>query len=99
MDFELNHEQKMWREAVHAFAEIEVKSRAKETDEKAQFNWEAVHKMGPIGLLGLNVRVWIPSAPRSRWRNWVGPVGPPLWPLPPTMAWDVLLSPFMALMN
>lgn len=55
MDFELTHEQKMWREAVHTFAEREVKSRAKETDEKAQFNWEAVHKMGPLGLLGLNV--------------------------------------------
>jgi alkylation response protein AidB-like acyl-CoA dehydrogenase len=55
MDFELTHEQKMWREAVHAFSEKEVKSRAKETDEKAQFNWEAVRKMGPLGLLGLNV--------------------------------------------
>jgi alkylation response protein AidB-like acyl-CoA dehydrogenase len=55
MDFELTHEQKMWREAVHAFAEKEVKARAKETDEKAQFNWEAVKKMGPLGLLGLNV--------------------------------------------
>lgn len=55
MDFELTHEQKMWREAVHAFADKEVKSRAKETDEKTQFNWEAVRKMGPLGLLGLNV--------------------------------------------
>ncbi len=55
MDFELTHEQKMWREAVHAFADKEVKSRAKETDEQAQFNWEAVRKMGPLGLLGLNV--------------------------------------------
>lgn len=55
MDFELTHEQKMWRETVHAFAEKEVKARAKETDEKAQFNWEAVRKMGPLGLLGLNV--------------------------------------------
>jgi alkylation response protein AidB-like acyl-CoA dehydrogenase len=55
MDFELSPEQRGWREAVHAFAEKEVKSRAKETDEKAQFNWEAVRKMGPLGLLGLNV--------------------------------------------
>ena len=55
MDFELTHEQKMWREAVHDFCEKEVKPRAKETDEKAQFNWEAVRKMGPLGLLGLNV--------------------------------------------
>lgn len=55
MDFELTHEQKMWRDTVHDFAAKEVKSRAKETDEKAQFNWEAVKKMGPLGLLGLNV--------------------------------------------
>jgi alkylation response protein AidB-like acyl-CoA dehydrogenase len=55
MDFELSSEQHKWRETVHAFAEKEVKSRAKETDEKAQFNWEAARKMGPLGLLGLNV--------------------------------------------
>jgi butyryl-CoA dehydrogenase len=55
MDFELTSEQQMWREAVHDFADKEVRSRARETDEKAQFNWEAVRKMGPLGLLGLNV--------------------------------------------
>ncbi len=55
MDFELTPEQNMWREAVHDFADKEVRSRARETDEKAQFNWEAVRKMGPLGLLGLNV--------------------------------------------
>jgi alkylation response protein AidB-like acyl-CoA dehydrogenase len=55
MDFELTAEQQMWRASVHDFAEKEVKSRAKETDEQARFNWEAVHKMGPLGLLGLNV--------------------------------------------
>jgi alkylation response protein AidB-like acyl-CoA dehydrogenase len=55
MDFELTAAQEMWRESVHDFAEKEVKSRAKETDEEARFNWEAVKKMGPLGLLGLNV--------------------------------------------
>lgn len=55
MDFELTHEQKMWREVVHDFAAKEVKPRARETDEQARFNWEAVKKMGPLGLLGLNV--------------------------------------------
>lgn len=55
MDFELSSEQQMWREAVHEFAAKEVKSRARETDEHARFNWEAVRKMGPLGLLGLNV--------------------------------------------
>jgi alkylation response protein AidB-like acyl-CoA dehydrogenase len=55
MNFELTAEQQQWRESVHDFAEKEVKSRAKETDEQARFNWEAVRKMGPLGLLGLNV--------------------------------------------
>jgi alkylation response protein AidB-like acyl-CoA dehydrogenase len=55
MDFELSSEQQMWREAVHEFAAKEVKPRARETDEQAKFNWEAVRKMGPLGLLGLNV--------------------------------------------
>jgi alkylation response protein AidB-like acyl-CoA dehydrogenase len=55
MDFELSAEQKMWRQVVHDFAEKEVKPRAREIDEQARFNWEAVKKMGPLGLLGLNV--------------------------------------------
>ena len=55
MDFDLNDEQRMWREAVHDFVAHEVKPKAREVDEEGQFNWEAVHKMGPLGLLGLNV--------------------------------------------
>ncbi len=55
MNFELSAEQQMWREAVHAFAAREVKPRARQTDEEGRFNWEAVHQMGPLGLLGLNV--------------------------------------------
>ncbi len=55
MDFELNEEQRMWREAVHDFVAKEVKPRARQVDERGEFNWEAVRKMGPIGLLGLNV--------------------------------------------
>ena len=55
MDFDLSSEQQMWREAIHDFAAKEVRSRARETDEQAKFNWEAVRKMGPLGLLGLNV--------------------------------------------
>lgn len=54
MDFELSEEQKLWRSTVRDFVEAEVAPRARETDEKAQFNWEAVRKMGPLGLLGLN---------------------------------------------
>jgi butyryl-CoA dehydrogenase len=54
MEFELNEEQTLWRSTVRDFVEAEVTPRARETDEKAQFNWEAVRKMGPLGLLGLN---------------------------------------------
>ena len=53
MDFQLNDEQRLWRETVREFCDKEVKPRAKEVDEKAEFNWEAVRKMGPLGLLGL----------------------------------------------
>jgi alkylation response protein AidB-like acyl-CoA dehydrogenase len=55
MDFELSQEQRMWRNAVHDFVVREVKPKAREVDEKGEFNWAAVHKMGPLGLLGLSV--------------------------------------------
>jgi alkylation response protein AidB-like acyl-CoA dehydrogenase len=55
MDFDLTEEQRKWKEIVHDFIFREVKPSARMVDEKGQFNWEAVHKMGPIGLLGLNV--------------------------------------------
>lgn len=55
MDFRLTDEQTMWREAVHEFVDREVKPKAREVDENAEFNWEAVRKMGPMGLLGLNI--------------------------------------------
>jgi alkylation response protein AidB-like acyl-CoA dehydrogenase len=55
MNFDLNEEQRMWREAVHDFVAHEVKPKAREVDEEGRFNWDAVHKMGPLGLLGLNI--------------------------------------------
>jgi len=55
MDFQLNEEQALFRRAVRDFAEAELKPRARHTDEAAEFNWAAVKKMGPLGLLGLNV--------------------------------------------
>lgn len=55
MNFDLTEEQRMWQEAVHNFVAKEVKPKAQEVDEEARFNWEAVRKMGPLGLLGLNV--------------------------------------------
>jgi alkylation response protein AidB-like acyl-CoA dehydrogenase len=55
MDFELNEEQRMWRDAVHDFVAREVKPRARDVDENGEFNWTAVRKMGPLGVLGLNI--------------------------------------------
>lgn len=55
MNFDLNEEQSLWRDAVHDFVAKEVKPKAKEVDETSEFNWAAVKKMGPLGLLGLNV--------------------------------------------
>lgn len=57
MDFSLNEEQRQFRDLVHRFVAIEVKPHAAEVDEEAQFNWDAVRKMGPLGLLGLEVPV------------------------------------------
>jgi alkylation response protein AidB-like acyl-CoA dehydrogenase len=55
MDFDLNEEQRMWRSAVHEFVEREVKPQAGHVAETGEFNQAAVRKMGPLGLLGLNV--------------------------------------------
>lgn len=55
MNFEFSDEQRMWRNAVHDFVAREVKPKARQVDEAAEFNWEAVRKMGPVGLLGLNI--------------------------------------------
>jgi alkylation response protein AidB-like acyl-CoA dehydrogenase len=55
MDFELTAEQRELRHVVHEFIAQEVKPTARHTDETGQFNWPAVKKMGPMGLLGLEV--------------------------------------------
>ncbi|MER3513594.1 MAG: acyl-CoA dehydrogenase, partial [Chloroflexota bacterium] len=55
MNFQLTEEQEMFRQAVRAFTEKELKPRARHVDETGEFNWEAVRKMGPLGLLGLAV--------------------------------------------
>ena len=55
MDFSLNEEQRMWKDAVHDFVENEVKPKAAELDESHELNWPAIRKMGQIGLLGLNI--------------------------------------------
>ena len=55
MNFDLNDEQKTWKKIVHDFAEKELRPKAREADEKEEFNWEAFRKAGPIGLTGMSI--------------------------------------------
>lgn len=55
MNFSLTDEQRMWRQAVHEFAAQEVKPHAAEMDQEQRLHQPAIDKMGPLGLLGLNV--------------------------------------------
>ncbi|HNE69900.1 MAG TPA: acyl-CoA dehydrogenase family protein, partial [Anaerolineales bacterium] len=55
MDFDLNEEQKAWKKAVHDFVGKVVKPKSREVDETESFNWEAVRKGGPLGLMGLSI--------------------------------------------
>ena len=55
MDFDLTEEQKVWQKTVHDFVTKEVQPKAHEVDVTGEFNWTAVHKMGPLGLLSLNI--------------------------------------------
>ena len=55
MNFELTAEQREFQRVVHDFVDKEVRSRARHVDETGEFNWEAVRKMGPMGMLGLQV--------------------------------------------
>ncbi|HHB91052.1 MAG TPA: acyl-CoA dehydrogenase [Anaerolineae bacterium] len=55
MDFTLDNEHRMLQEMIRDFVEKEVKPRAAEVDREHKFPKEAIEKMGPLGLLGLNV--------------------------------------------
>jgi alkylation response protein AidB-like acyl-CoA dehydrogenase len=55
MDFSLTDEQRMWQSAVNDFCARELKPQAAEYDASAELNQAAFEKMGPLGLLGLNV--------------------------------------------
>jgi alkylation response protein AidB-like acyl-CoA dehydrogenase len=55
MHFELSEEQRMFRDTVRRFAETELRPRAGEIDERAQFPRELVPKMAQLGLLGMAV--------------------------------------------
>src|SRR5512146_1987185 len=55
MNFDLTEEQRVWQKIVHDFVAKEVQPKAHEVDVTSEFNWAAARKMGPIGLLGLNI--------------------------------------------
>lgn len=55
MEFELNDEQRMYREAVRSFCERELAPYAAEVDERGEMRWEAIRKMPSLGLTGLQV--------------------------------------------
>lgn len=55
MDFELNEEQRMYRDAVRDFCQKELAPYAAEVDENRSLRWEAIAKMPNLGLTGLMV--------------------------------------------
>ena len=55
MNFDLSEEQKMWQKMVHDFVATEVAPKAHEISESGEFNWDAVKKMAPLGMLGMMV--------------------------------------------
>jgi len=55
MDFDLTEEQSLWQKTIHDFVAREVRPRARDVDETGEFNWDAVRKGAPLGLLGLNI--------------------------------------------
>lgn len=55
MNFDLNEEQRVWKQTVHEFCAKEVRPLAAEMDASARYNAQAFEKMAPLGLLGMSV--------------------------------------------
>ncbi len=55
MNFALSMEQEILRNTVRQFAEKEIKPVARELDEKEEFSYETMQKMGELGLFGMFV--------------------------------------------
>ncbi len=53
MDFNFTDEQKMIREMSRNFAEKEIRPRAFEMDEKAEFPYDIAEKMAELGMMGI----------------------------------------------
>ena len=43
----------MWQKTVYSFVVAKVAPKAYETSESGEFNWDAIHKMAKIGMLGV----------------------------------------------
>ena len=55
MDFALSMEQEILRNSVRHFAEKEIRPVARELDEKEEFSYDTMRKMGELGLFGMFV--------------------------------------------
>ncbi|MCF6341359.1 MAG: acyl-CoA dehydrogenase family protein [Bacteroidales bacterium] len=55
MNFDLTDEQNLIRETVRDFAEREIKPRARELDEEAEFSPDLTKQIGELGLFGMNL--------------------------------------------
>ena len=55
MDYDLSMEQEILRNSVRQFAEKEIKPVARELDEKEEFSYDTMRKMGELGLFGMFV--------------------------------------------
>ncbi len=53
--YDLNPEQDMLRKTIRDFAEKEVKPIRQKLDEKEEFSYELVDKMGKLGLFGMTI--------------------------------------------
>ena len=55
MDFAFNEEQQFLHDTLHDFVAKEVKPKARHVDETGEFPWDTIHKLGAMGMLGLNI--------------------------------------------
>ena len=53
MDFQFTEEQDLLRSTIRDFAESEIRPNMMEYDEKQEFPWEVVNKLGELGLMGI----------------------------------------------
>lgn len=53
--YDLTHEQEMLKKTVREFAEREIRPVAQRLDEKEEFSYDLVKKMGGLGLFGMTV--------------------------------------------